>query len=282
MAGYPFPVFDPYGPEYRARIRTSLRELAGEANINLICVFIPIPFDTPWDESATWYREVITAIESRAQHPENIAMWSMMGHYHHGTAEPELWGNDVNPAIPMYTEQFVKRVWPIFRSAGKTPKAAPYVMPILSNNAYRMARSPEQRLSGVANLKKWLVDDLALPPDYWPMTTYPFCDPAPDGFRYLRRIVEILGKENASRILSTDFKGPGHELELKESIIASGGHSGCDILEWQFQKCAEYGFAGWWIWAYQDQQAADRRQGIRRADGQWKKDLLQTIRKQAR
>ena len=243
----------------------------------------PVADDTPWDKSATWYREVIIRYRMRGLSiPRSIAMWSMMGHYHHGTAEPELWDNDVNPAIPRYTEQFVKRVWPVFRSAGKRPKAAPYVMPIFSNNAYWMARTPEQRLSGVANLKKWLVDDLALPPDYWPMTTYPFCDPAPDGFRYLTRIVEIFGKENASRILSTDFKGPGHELELKESIIARGGRSGCEILEWQFEKCAEYGFAGWWIWAYQDEQTPDRRQGIRRADGQWKQDLLQTIKKQAK
>ena len=138
-------------------------------------------------------------------------MWGMMGHYQLGTAEPDLWGNDLNPAILVYTEQFVKRVWPVFRSVGKRPKAAPYVFPIFSNCTYWMAKSPEQRLSGVSNLKKWIVDDLALPPDYWPMTTYPFCDPQPDGVFYLRRIVEILGKERASRILSTDFKGPGHE-----------------------------------------------------------------------
>ena len=355
MAGYPFPVFDPYGPEYRARICTALGELSSEASINLVAVFIPIPFtlshppqgpranqplrewanltylknvavfvddchdagisvefdlvdnrwipfrvnsehhigrpggngwpvadDTPWDESATWYREIIECVESQAHHPENIAMWSMMGHYQHGTAEPELWGNDSNPAILAYTEQFVKRVWPVFRSAGKRPKAAPYVLPIFSNNAYWMAKSPEQRLSGVSNLKKWIVDDLALPPDYWPMSMYPFCDPAPDGVYYLRRIVEILGKENASRILSTDFKGPGHEHELKESIISARKYSGREILQWHFHKCAEYGFAGWWIWAYQDGEALDQRQGIRRLDGQWKTDLLETVKQQAR
>ena len=44
MAGYPLPVFDPYGPEYRGKIRAALKELAGEASINLIGVFIPIPF----------------------------------------------------------------------------------------------------------------------------------------------------------------------------------------------------------------------------------------------
>ena len=170
----------------------------------------PVADDTPWNESATWYREVINYVESQAQHPENIAMWSMMGHYQHGTAEPDLWGNDLNPAILAYTEQFVKRVWPVFRSAGKRPKAAPYVLPIFSNCAYWMAKTPEQRLSGVSNLKKWIVDDLALPPDYWPMTTYPFCDPAPDGFFYLRKIVEILGKGRTPRAFSPRIsKGRG-------------------------------------------------------------------------
>ena len=355
MSGYPLPVFDPYGPEYRARIRAALQDLARDACLNLVGVFIPIPFtlarpaqapragqriaewanltymknvavfvddchdaglsvefdlvdnrwipfridpehhigrpgnhgwpvadDAPWESSSTWYREVINFVESRAQHPESIAMWSMMGHYHHGCAEPELWDNDANPAIPAYTETFVKRVWPVFRSAGKRPKAAPYLLPILSNCAYWMPKSPSQRLSGVSNLKKWLVDDLALPPDYWPMSTYPYCDPAPDGFFYLRRIVEILGKENAARILSTDFKGPGHEQELKDSIISAGTHSGRDILQWHFQKCAEYGFAGWWIWAYQDHDAPDQRQGIRCSDGRWKTDLLEAIQQQAR
>lgn len=354
MAGYPLPVFDPYGPEYRGKIRLALRELATEARINLICVFIPIPFtlavpaqapragqpiqewanltylknvavfvddchdagvsveldlvdnrwipfrvdpqrhigrpgkfgwpvadDTPWDEAATWYHEVIEFIESNAMYPDNIAMWSMMGHYQHGTAEPELWGNDFNPAIPTFTERFVKHVWPVFRSAGKRPKAAPYVMPIFSNVSYWMTKTPQQRLSGVSNLRKWLVDDLALPPDYWPMTTYPFCDPAPDGFFYLRSIVKILGHEHAPRILSTDFKGPGHEHELKECIISTEGHPGPDILQWHFQKCAEYGFAGWWMWAYQDQEVPENHQGIRRANGQWKRELLLTIKKQS-
>jgi hypothetical protein len=351
MAGYPWPVFDPYGPEYRGQIRAALRELATEANINLIDVFIPIPFtlarpahgpqpdqpinqwanttyldnvalfvddcheagisvqfdladnrwipcridsehhigqpggrswpvadDTPWDESATWYCEVIEHIESRTKHPESIAMWGMMGNYQLGCAEPVLWGDDQKPEILASTEQFVKRVWPAFRRAGKRPKAAPYAFPIFSNNAYWMARSPEERLSGFAHLKKWLVDDLALPPDYWPMTTYPFCDPAPDGVHYLRRIVEILGPENASRIISTDFKGPGHERELQDSIISADGHSGRDILQWHFQKCAEYGFAGWWIWSYQDQKPGEQT-GIRSQDGQWKADLMEAIRR---
>jgi hypothetical protein len=351
MDSYPWPIFDPYGKEYRAQIRAALHDLAKEAGINFIDIFIPIPFtlarppqankagqplsewanttyldnvavfvddchdagiyveldladnrwipysvdsqhhlgkpggnpwpvadDTPWDESATWYSEIINYIESRTKHPENIAMWGMMGHYQLGTAEPDLWGNDLNPKILAYTEQFVKRVWPVFRSAGKRPKAAPYAFPFFANNA---AKSPEWRLSGFSNLKKWLVDDLALPPDYWPMSTYPFCDPAPDGVYYLRRIVEILGTENASRIISTDFKGPGHDQELKESIISAGGHSGRDMLEWHFKKCAEYGFAGWWIYSYQDQEVFNQHTGIRGVDGQWKTDLLDVVKQQS-
>jgi len=208
MAGYPWLVFDPYGTAYRVEIRAALRELVAEANINLIDVFIPIPFtlahppqapradqplrewaniayldhvalfvddchdagvrvefdladnrwipysvdsehhigrpggqswpvadESPWDESATWYREVINYVESRAKHPESIAMWCMMGNYQWGTAEPCLWDDEENPAVKSNTEEFVKRVWPVFRSAGKRPKAAPIMLPILSNGS---------------------------------------------------------------------------------------------------------------------------------------------------
>jgi len=233
----------------------------------------PVADDTPWDESATWYSQVIEYIESRASYPESIAMWCMMGHYQLGTAEPDLWGNDECPNRLAYTEKFVKNVWPVFKSAGKRPKAAPIINPIFSNVPYWMAKSPEERLDAATNLKQWLVDDLKLPPDYWVLTTYPFCDPAPDGFHYLRRIVEILGKENAPRIISTDFKAIG--IDFSDWIISADGHSSAEILEWQFQKCAEHGFAGWWIWAYQG------KTGIREANGEWKQDLVHVVKQQA-
>ena len=347
---YPWPNFEAYTQGYRAQIRTMLKELSQDAHINLVDVFIAIPFtlsqpakgnrlgqsinewgnisyldnvalfvddshdagiavefdladnrwipysvdsenhigkpgnlsypvadDTPWDESAIWYREIINYIESHTKHPENIAMWGMMGNYTLGTAEPCLWTNDLRPEILKYTEQFVKQVWPVFRAAGKRPKAAPYLFPIFQKNGYWEDKTPEQRLSGFINLKKWLVDDLALPPDYWPMTTYPYCDPAPDGFAYLRRIVEILGKENASRILSTDLKGPGHEKEIEGSILSTSGHTGPEMLEWHFRKCTEYGFAGWWIYSYQDRATPGQQMGIRDTEGHWKTDLLKCI-----
>ena len=354
LQDYPWPNFEAYTPEYRSQIKAILQELSIDANINLVDVFIAIPFtlsqpatgnragqpirewgnlsyldnaaqfvddchdagiavefdladnrwipytvdsanhigkpgnlsypvadDTPWDESATWYSEIINYIESRAKHPESIAMWGMMGNSTLGTAEPCLWLLESNPAILTNTEQFVKRVWPFFRSAGKRPKAAPYAFPIVSKDPYWMAKSPEQRLSGFTNLKKWLVDDLALPPDYWPMTTYPYCDPAPDGVSYLKIIVEILGKENASRILSTDLKGPGHEKEIEDSILSTNKHTGPEILEWHINKCTEYGFAGWWIYNYQDRTASGQQMGLREVDGHCKTDLVNLIKKQA-
>ncbi|MCA9437206.1 MAG: hypothetical protein KC978_15580 [Candidatus Omnitrophica bacterium] len=349
-AGYPWPVFDPYDGEYRDQIRSALRDLVSEADINLIALFVPIPFtlahppeapqigqqindwantryldnlavfiddchdagilveidladnrwipysidsehhigrpgnptwpvadETPWEESAIWYTQMIDYIESHTKHPESIAMWCMMGNYQLGTCEPCLWNRGDNPAITSSTERFVKEVWPAFRSAGTRPKAAPYMLPIFSNSAYWDGEPPEERLSGFSNLKKWLVDDLALPPDYWPMTTYSYSDPAPDGVHYLRRIVKILGKENASRIISTDFKGPGHDQELNDSIISSGTHSGSDMIQWNLEKCAEYGFAGWWVYSYQDQEVFEQRTGIRSLDGQWKTDLLPSL-----
>jgi hypothetical protein len=154
------------------------------------------------------------------------------------------------------------------------------MLPILSNTPFWMARSPKARLSAFANLKKWIVDDLRQPPDYWVMTTYPYCDPAPDGFFYLRAITEILGPENTGRFVSTDLKGPGHDQELRDSIIIPpGGQTGADMLKWHFQKCAQYGFAGWWVWAYQDTPKATT--GIRHLAGDWKQDLVQVIKQQA-
>lgn len=352
MAGYPWPVFDPYGTEYRRSIRQALADLASEARINLVDLFLPIPFTLAhplqaprpgqplrewanlryldnvarfvddchaagiavqfdlvdnrwvpfevdsehhigrpgnpcwpvadadsWQSSATWYAEIIAYIEAHARHPEAIALWSMMGNYQHGAAEPCLWDDDRQPAILRHTERYVKKVWPAFRAAGKRPKGAPYTLPIFSGNAYWKTKTPDDRLAGFIHLKKWLVDDLALPPDYWPMSVYPYCDPAPDGFHYLRRIVEILGPTQASRILATDLKGPGHEDELKDSILAVAGHAGPDTLQWHFEKCRQYGFAGWWIWAYQDQ--ATSTSGLRRRDGTWKPELLRAVRQQA-
>ncbi len=243
----------------------------------------PMPDETPWNESALWYRETIRYIEGRVKHPEGIAMWCMTGNYEIGQAEPCLWEREDNPSILSSTEEFVKRVWPVFWAAGTRPKAAPFLLPILSNEPYWMAKPPEARLSGFTNLKKWLLDDLGLPPDYWPMSTWPCSDPASDGVYYIRKIVEILGRENASRILSTDFVGPGHDAQRKSAIISTDGYSGPEIFEWQFKKCMEYGFAGWWIWAYQDtpDDTPWNRTGIRDLDGKWKTELVQAIKKQS-
>ncbi len=248
----------------------------------------PKPSETPWKESATWYRETINYIEGRAKHPESIATWCMMGNFELGPAEPCLWPIDGKPAVLSSVEEFVKKVWPVFRAAGKRPKAAPIMLPIFADDTYwrdfqtalpAIDHSSEVRLSAFTNLKKWICDDLSLPPDYWIMTTYPFCDPAPDGVYYLREIVKILGPENAHRIISTDLKGPGHDNERAASIIPAEGRSGPEMLEWHFQKCAEYGFAGWWIWAYQDTPNADS--GICAIHGEWKQDLLKAINQEA-
>jgi hypothetical protein len=239
----------------------------------------PMPDETPWDESAAWYRGMITYIEARALHPEAIAMWCMMGNHELGTAETCLWDRDDNPEIQRSTETFVKRVWPVFQSAGKRPKAPPIMLPIFADDSYWRTKSPAVRLSAFSNLKKWLIDDLALPPDYWVMTTYPFCDPAPDGFSYLKAIVGILGPENASRIISTDLKGPGHD-DVRGCIMSIDGRPGPEILNWHFRKCTEYRFAGWWIFSYQD--TPNDRSGIRDVAGRWKEDLVEVIKTSTR
>lgn len=233
----------------------------------------PRPDETPWDEAATWYTEVIEYIEGKVSHPENIALWAMTGNHHWGAAEPCLWPDDHNPAMVASAERLVKEVWPRFKASGTRPKAAPYVFPIFSNSTYWMEKSPEERLSGFTNLKKWIVDDLALPPDYWLMSTYPMCDPAPDGIYYLRRIVDILGRDQASHILSTDFKSIG--IDFSDSIISTEEETPSALLAWHLRKCAEYGFAGWWIWSYQD--SATEKTGIRDLGGAWKPAMVEVI-----
>lgn len=232
----------------------------------------PTADETPWDEAAEWYAQVITAVEVRARHPEAIAFWCMMGNYHWGAAEPVLWSDEGRPAILEWTERFVKRVWPAFRAAGKRPKAAPILLPILAEGGYWEKRTPAERLGGFTNLKRWLVDDLKLPPDLWVMSSYPYCDPAPDGFHYLREIVRILGKGSARRLISTDLKAGGHENELTGTILRPGGRTGADALKWHLGKVREHGMAGWWIWAYQDTPASAS--GLRRMDGTWKREWV--------
>ncbi|NLH98267.1 MAG: hypothetical protein GX446_02115 [Chthonomonadales bacterium] len=236
----------------------------------------PVADDDPWDEAAEWYRQVIEYVEAHARHPDAIAMWCMMGNYQWGAAEPVLWDNVDRPEIARHTERFIKRVWPVFRAAGKRPKAAPIMLPIFAAGGYWADKTPMHRLSAFVNLKRWLMDDLKLPPDYWPMSSYPHCDPAPDGFAYMRAIVETLGRGNARRILSTDLKTEGHDAETRDTILRRDGRSGADMLRWHIARCREYGFAGWWIWAYQDTPTATT--GIRRLDGTWKEEMMRVIR----
>ena len=71
-------------------------------------------------------------------------------------------------------------------------------------------------------------------------------------------------------IISTDLKGIGHEAETRDD------RSGTDMLRWHLARCREYGFAGWWMWAYQDTPTSHA--GLRRLDGEWKEDLVEALR----
>ena len=234
----------------------------------------PKPGATPWVESVTWYTQIIQYVEAKVGDPESIALWDMFGNYQFGGAEPVLWDRPDCPEITRWTEAFVKHVWPAFRKAGSRPKGAPIILPILAKSGYWVRRSAAERLSAVSNLKRWLVDDLKMPPDYWVITSYVRSDPATDGFCYLKAIVDILGRENAGRIISTDFKGPGHDLS--DTIVDARGMTGAEMLQWHFAKVNEYGLGGWWIWSYRD--TATDRTGIRDAQGHWKEDLVNVIR----
>jgi hypothetical protein len=234
----------------------------------------PKPDDTPWTEAAVWYEQIIRWVEARVAAPEAIACWTMMGNHQLGGAEPVTWDWPEQPEVMAATERFVKEVWPRVRQAAKRPVGSPVMLPILADNEYWRRKSPADRLSSVRNLQRWLVEDLRLPPDYWVMSTYPCCDPATDGYRYLAEIVRILGPANAHRIISTDFKGEGHPVEA--CIVDRGRLTGAEILQWHFAKVSEYGFGGWWVWSYMD---GDRdATGLRDRHGRWKPELVRAVR----
>ncbi len=179
----------------------------------------------------------------------------MMGNFPCGAAEPVLWHNVDRPEIGRHPERFVKHAW----------------------EGCWAYRTPTHRRSALASLKRLLVDDLKLTPDYRPMTAYPFCDPAPDGFRYLRKVVETLGRNNADRIFMTDLKSERHHAETPDTILKRDGRTGTDKLRRHLSKCREYGLAGWWAWACQDTRKSST--GIRRMDGTRKEELAAAIRK---
>ena len=59
----------------------------------------PVADATPWDESITWYTQIIEYVERKARHPENIVWWCMGGDYSRGGSESVLWNNDSHPEI---------------------------------------------------------------------------------------------------------------------------------------------------------------------------------------
>ena len=241
-------------------------------------IWWPKPDDTPWTEAAVWYEQIIRYVERSVAAPDTIAFWTMMGNYQWGGAEPMTWDWPEEARVAAFTERFVKEVWPRFRKAARRPVGSPIMLPILADTPYWNVKSPEARLSSIRNVHKLLADDLHMPPDYWVMSTYPCCDPATDGFRYLQEIVRILGPRNANRIISTDFKGAGHDTT--NCIVNKNGMSGADVLRWHFDKITEYGFGGWWMWSYQD--AEKEPTGLRDLAGNWKPDLVREVRQRTR
>lgn len=233
----------------------------------------PKPDDTPWTEAAVWYEQIIRYVEAEVANPEAIALWTMMGNYQLGGAEPVTWDWPEEPQVGEFTARFVHEVWPRFCRAATRPVGSPIMLPILADTAYWNTKPPPARLSAVSNVQRWLVDDLGLPPDYWVMSTYPCCDPATDGFHYLREIVAILGPQSAGRLISTDFKGAGHSTA--GTIVDKSGLSDADVLRWHFAKVDEYGFGGWWIWSYQD--TPDSSTGLRDQNGRWKPELVKVV-----
>lgn len=234
----------------------------------------PEPDGDPWTEAAVWYEQIIRYVEDRVAAPDTIAYWTMMGNHQLGGAEPVTWDWPEQPEVAAYTERFVHEVWPKFRQAAKRPVGSPIMLPILADTPYWNAKPPESRLSSVSNVRRWLVDDLAMPPDYWVITSYPCCDPATDGYYYLRAIIEILGSESASRIISTDLKATG--ALGGPCIVDRSALTDADALRWHFAKVTEYGLGGWWVWSYQD--SADEPTGLRDLSGLWRHDRVAVLR----
>ena len=114
-------------------------------------------------------------------------MWCMMGNYHWGVAEPVLWDNTNRPEVAQCTERFLKVVWPSIPLRRQTAQGGPILLPIFAAGGYWEKKTPMDRLAGFTSLKRWLVNDLKQPPDYWVMTSYPYCDPARTDFATCRR-----------------------------------------------------------------------------------------------
>ena len=81
---------------------------------------------TPWDEAAEWYAQVIEYSRSARQAPRGHCHVVHDGQLPLGArAEPVLWNDTNRPEIEKCTERFVKVVWPAFCSAGKRPEGRP-------------------------------------------------------------------------------------------------------------------------------------------------------------
>ena len=226
----------------------------------------PVAGEEPWKDSIEWYTAIIDYVEKSVRNVETIAMWCMTGNFQLGGSEPVVWDGEGQPDIVNASERYVKECWPLFRATGKRPKGSPYMMPIFVNGGYWVGppergkfiedtywadKTPTCRLSSFSNIKKWLADDLNIPPDYWMMSSYAYCDPARDGVNYMKEITGILG--GTAPIITTDLKCvPGHEYELINSLVYRPDMNFTDMMRWHLEKCEEYGFAGWWIWALQD------------------------------
>jgi hypothetical protein len=236
---------------HRAQVRSTLRELVSETGVNLVDIFVSIPY----------------SLRNPAETPpidKPFNDWAELAYLGNVVA----FVDDCSDAGESVELDLVSNMW---IPCSVDPKHQ------IANSGYWhwSARSPRSRLSAFSNLRKWIVDDLDLPPDYWMMTSYPLCDPAPGGFSFFEEILSILGPGSASRLISTDLKGPGHD-DVADCILSIQGRSGPDLLKWHYQKCASYGFVGCWIWAYQD--TPTDHSGIRDLDGNWKTNLTRTMR----
>ena len=238
--------------------------------------FWPQPDETPWTESIVWHTQIIEYVEANVANKDAIALWDMFGNYIFGAAEPVLWDRPEYPEIEQYTELYVKNVWPAFLAAGVRPKGAPIVLPILTDDPNWNSKPTAIRLSGISNLKSWIIDDLGMPPDYWVMSTYVKSDPADDGVYYIRGILDIIGWENVGKVISTDFKGAGHDLSGQH--IDRSNLTPAEMYRWNFDRVMEYGFAGWWFWAYRDTGGATvALWGIRDLADNWREGLVAVV-----
>lgn len=208
--------------------------------------------DSNVQEAQAWYTDIITVVESQLKDREAVAFWEMGGSYRFANAETDIWNgapelNDrtINGKSYPGTLSFVRQVWPIFAKATKRPTA--FTFHHLPPNVIAPGSSTDN--SALYNFQS-----MRLHPDpgYYIFTSAPTL-PLP----------EILSRVGAGKVILGDMKWqdiPANRLYNPDRTRSA------QVVRQQLSWVDSNGLAGWWVWAYRDENGIP---GLRGEDGSW-------------